>query len=122
MLGVTGLGVAGKLEAQATSVRATNSVITSIREFWNLTSEERARSHAFRLECDIAFYDPVWKNLWIQDAIEGAYVIVGNARLPMKAGQHVVVSGTFEPPNLDLSFEHATVVSTAPGDPTSISA
>ncbi|MEO7598784.1 MAG: ATP-binding protein [Opitutus sp.] len=95
----------------AQSASANEPVITSIRQFWNLTSEERQRSHPFRIECDVSFYDPIWKNLWIQDSFEGAYVRVGTANLPLKSGQHVVVTGTFEPPLRDLSFEHATVVS-----------
>ena len=94
--------------------QAAPKVLTTIREFWNLSSEERTRSQSYRIECDVTFYDPIWKNLWIQDAVEGAYVSVGAGNPRLSAGERVVVTGTFEPPNNDLSFADATVVSTAP--------
>ncbi|MEO7698366.1 MAG: ATP-binding protein [Opitutus sp.] len=93
-----------------------SGVITTIRQFWNLTPEQKLKSHPFRIECDVTFYDPIWKNLWIQDVNEGTYVAVGDNKLAFKSGQHVVVSGTFEPPNYDLSFEHAIVESTSPSE------
>ena len=86
-------------------------VITSIRQFWNLSAEERTRSHSYRIECDVLFYDAAWKNLWIHDGAEGAYAAVGATKLPVASGQRVVVTGTFEPPNQDLSLATATVLS-----------
>ena len=81
---VAGVIVSGEGRAQpAPSTPAGVPVITSIRDFWNLTSEQRLHSHPFRLECDVSFYDPIWKNLWIQDSVEGAYVGLGKAQLPL---------------------------------------
>ena len=70
-------------------------VITSIVEFWGLSEADRARSHPFRIECDVTHYDAAWKNLWVEDATQGGYVSVGNRTLPIKSGQRIIVTGTF---------------------------
>src|SRR5882724_10583940 len=95
--GVSGLLLAGEARAQNTAVDSTpKESITTIRQFWGLTAEEKKHAYPFRFECDVTYYDPVWRNLWIQVANEGAYVAVGNRKLPIKSGQHITVTGTFE--------------------------
>ena len=116
-LGVGGMLLATIGRAQVTADQTEEpKVITSISGFWNLTGEERTRSHPFRIECDVTYYDPAWKNLWVQDADQGEYVSTGNRKLDFKSGERVIVTGTFEPPNKDISFEHATVVAASPAD------
>src|SRR5688572_13765440 len=94
-LGIAAILLAAHAFGQdATAESGTPDLITSISQFWNLTPEERTRPHPFRIECDITFFDPVWRNLWIQDSMQGAYVSVGNRnrQLPIESGQHVILT------------------------------
>jgi hypothetical protein len=116
-LGVGGFLLSGVARSEVTPEELSPpKLITSINQFWNLSAQEKTKSHPYRIECDVTYYDPAWKNLWIQDGSEGGYVSVGNRKLPIKSGQHIVVAGTFEPPNQNLSFEHATVISATPAN------
>ncbi|HTO05311.1 MAG TPA: hypothetical protein VL069_16490, partial [Opitutus sp.] len=117
MFGAAILLLVGSGRAQETpDLVPAPKVITSMAEFWGLTDAERAQTHRYRIECDVIYYDAVWKNLWIQDATQGGYVSVGNRKLPIKSGEHIIVTGTFEPPNRDLSFEHGTVIASSPAN------
>ncbi len=90
------------------------AVITSISQFWGLLAEEKQQPHPMRLECDVTYFDSAWKSLWIQQDGNGAYVKFGGAKLPMKPGQRILVTGTLLPPNADLSFENATITVLGP--------
>jgi len=86
------------------------TVVTSISQFWNLKPEEKAKPLELRLECDVTYYDPIWRILFVQDSAgNGAYVPYGALNFPFKAGQRLMATGTLMPPNVDVSFEHALV-------------
>ncbi len=89
---------------------ASGPVITSIQQYWDTPPEQKARPCAFRIECDVTYYDSVWKILFVQDAHgDGAYVPSAKLTFPFKAGQHLVAEGLFVPPGADISFDHATI-------------
>ena len=93
-------------EAQA----YTPPLITNITQYWDLPSDQKSRPLAFRLECDVTYADPEWKMLYIQDDTgRGAYAPYGDNPFPFKAGQHIIATGLFVPPNADISFEHAAI-------------
>ena len=117
MVAAAALLLAGTSRAQEiTDPASGQKVITSIAEFWGMSGPERAKRHPYRIECDVTHYDATWNNLWIQDATQSGYVSVGNRKLPIKSGQRIIITGTFEPPNRDLSFEHGTVIATSPAN------
>ncbi|HZL45686.1 MAG TPA: ATP-binding protein [Opitutaceae bacterium] len=90
-------------------------LITSIHQYWDLTPEQKSLPTAFRLECDVTYFDAEWKMLFIQDINgQGAYAPYGDNPFPFKAGQHIIATGTFVPPNADISFEHATITAQGP--------
>jgi len=84
--------------------------VTSISQFWSLSAEQKARPCAFRLECDVTYYDALWKILFVQDMNgDGAYVPSASLHYPFKTGQHIIASGLFVPPNADITFDHAVI-------------
>ena len=100
------------LRSEATPAAAPASeppVITSISQFWKLRAEASHTTLPLDLECNVVFYDPAWKLLWIQDEAAGAYVPSGYRAFSFKRGDRIHVTGTLPPPNLDLTFEQATV-------------
>ncbi|HEY4246348.1 MAG TPA: ATP-binding protein [Lacunisphaera sp.] len=117
---VGGMGaVARALEAEPVSAAVPDAVITSIQQYWDLTSEQKAQPQRFRLECYITYFDPAWKALFIQDMKGvGAYVPYGDNAYPFHPGQRILAAGEFVPPNADISFEHATITDEGPGWPT----
>lgn len=63
----------------------------------------------FSIECDVTYYDPVWRNLWVQDRNgEGAYVVLAGAEPKIQVGQRVRATGVFHPPNRQFSFADAS--------------
>jgi signal transduction histidine kinase len=85
-------------------------VITSIQQFWNLTQEQRFHSWTFKIGCDVTYFDPGWKILYVQDADgDGAYVPFNTPNFPFKSGERIVVTGRLVPPNTDLSFNDAII-------------
>ncbi len=110
VLAVPVLGAPAEPLKPADPPAAVPPLITSIEQYWKLPPELKARPLVFRLECDVTYADREWKMLFIQDANgEGAYAPYGDNDFPFKAGQHIVATGTFVPPNADISFEHATI-------------
>jgi two-component system cell cycle sensor histidine kinase/response regulator CckA len=111
LIAVTGLlnaaeAVAGPEPAQ----QAAQPVITSIQQFWQLPPEQKAKLWSFRIECDVTYFDSMWRILFVQDANgDGAYVPFGGLKFPFKAGEHIIATGQFVPPNADVTFEHALV-------------
>lgn len=96
------------VEARAEEA-ATDGVVTTIREFWRLTPAEKEKPQRFSIECDVTYYDPAWKNLWVQDRNgEGAYVMLGGTDPKIESGQRVRVTGVFHPPNRQVSFTDAS--------------
>ncbi len=95
---------------------AEQPVITAIQQFWDLSPEEKSRPHAFSIEFNVTYYDPVWKILFVEDAKgEGAYVPSTNLSFPFTAGERIRVTGQFVPPSADVSFEHALIVRSGTG-------
>jgi signal transduction histidine kinase len=91
------------------SAAAVQPTVTSIQQFWNLTFEQRSQPGTFRIECDVTYFDPGWRILYIQDMNgDGAYVPFDTPNFPFKAGERVVVTGQLVAPNADLSFNRAT--------------
>jgi signal transduction histidine kinase/ActR/RegA family two-component response regulator len=85
-------------------------LITSIQEYWELPPVDKARPQEFELACTVTYFDPDWRILFVQDDYgSGAYVPYGNNPYPFKMGEAIVARGTFVPPSIDVSFEHATV-------------
>ena len=96
-------------QAATTSAAAAGGpVITSIQQFWNLTLAQRAEPWAFRIECDVTFFDPSWKILFVQETNGDWAYVAAPAKFEFKAGERLVATGQLEPPNTDLSFSHAT--------------
>ena len=94
--------------------------ITSIGQFWARNSEERARPSPFRIECEVTYYDPFWKILFIKDAKgEGAF-IPSSDKLghPFEFGQNLVVTGQFLPPGDEVRFDHAVIQKSGQSVPT----
>jgi signal transduction histidine kinase len=100
-----------RAKAQAVATDAAvpvQPVVTSIQQFWNLTFEQKSRSCAFKIECDVTYFDPSWKILYVQDTNgDGAYVPFNTLNFPFKADERIVVAGQLFPPISDLSFNHA---------------
>lgn len=98
----------GPWSSGASAQAAAPDGIDSIREFWRLTPEEKEVAQPFEIECDVTYFDPAWKNLWVQDRNgEGAYVFLGASAPDIETGQRVRVTGMFRPPNRRVSFEDA---------------
>jgi signal transduction histidine kinase/CheY-like chemotaxis protein len=105
-----GLAALAFLAGTGASWAAAGQTITSIQQYWDLTSAEKAQPQEFELACTVTFFDPEWRILFVQDASgQGAYVPYGNNPYPFKAGEGILARGRFLPPGLDISFEHATV-------------
>ncbi len=103
-------GLWAEPQAPVANPTAGRTEITSIQQFWELTSEEKAKPQNFSLDCTVTYFDPVWRVLFIQDeAGTGAYVPYGANEYAFKAGETITARGTFVPPNADVSFEHATI-------------
>jgi len=92
------------------------ALITSLHQFWNLSAENRLQPHPFRIECTATYFDPAWKLFWVQQGGEGAFVMLGEHVPAVKAGQRLLVEGTLMPPNVDVSFENATITVLGPSD------
>jgi two-component system, cell cycle sensor histidine kinase and response regulator CckA len=89
--------------------------VTSIAQYWRLSPEQKAKPVEFRFECDVTYFDPMWRILFVQDAEGfGAYVPYGGNNFPFKAGERILATGIFIPPNADISFEHAVLTEKGP--------
>ncbi len=85
-------------------------VITSIQQFWDLSSAQKSQPQDFSLECTVTYFDPFWRILFVQDNKGlGAYVPYGANPYAFKAGETITARGQFIPPNADITFEHATI-------------
>ena len=101
--------------ARPTDVQGDAPLITSIEQYWQLPAEQKTHPLLFRIECDVTYFDAGWRMLFIQDTRGlGAYVPYGDNPFPFKPGRHITATGTFVPPNADISFEHATITEQGP--------
>ncbi len=89
---------------------AAEGLITSIQQYWELPSDQKALPQNFELACTVTYFDPDWRILFVQDETgAGAYVPYGDNAYPFKTGEAIMARGQFLPPSVDISFEHATV-------------
>lgn len=93
--------------------------ITSINQFWGRNTEEKARPSPFRIACEVTYYDPFWKILFIKDSNgEGAYIPSSDTlAVPFDFGQQLVVSGQFLPPGDAVRFDNAQIQVTGQSAP-----
>jgi signal transduction histidine kinase/ActR/RegA family two-component response regulator len=85
--------------------------ITKINQYWGLTDAQRARTVPFTLACDVTYYDPVWKILFVQDGAGSAAYVPNSETLnfPFSWGQRLAVTGQIVPPSSDIQFDHAVI-------------
>ena len=98
--------------AETVAPEAPPPVTFTVQKFWDLRPEQKASDIPFRMECDVTYFDDAWKILFVQDMTgDGAFVLYDHkpGRFPFKAGQHLLVEGVFPAPNIDISFERASI-------------
>jgi len=108
------------LAVMRAKAQAEAPTITSIGQFWARNSEEKAKPSPFRIECDVTYYDPFWDILFIRDNNgEGTFIRSSDALgRPFEFGQHLVVTGEFQPPGDSVRFDHAIIRTTGHSLPT----
>jgi signal transduction histidine kinase/ActR/RegA family two-component response regulator len=107
----------GTQTTPAAAGHPTQPVITDIGQFWSLSLEQKSRPVAFRIDCSVTFFDPIWRILFVQDTQGvGAYVPFKSLKFPFKAGQQIVAEGQLLPPIVDLSFDHADIAPEGPSN------
>lgn len=100
--------------AAAEARELTPAPLRSIQEFWDRPIADEHSPQPFRLECEVLYFDPEWRHLWIHDESGDAFVTFGDRVLPVQAGQRILATGTLHPPNVDLSFEDAAIAVLGP--------
>ncbi len=84
-------------------------LVTRIQAYWDLPAEAKKLRCPFRIECDVTYFDPAWRILFVQDSTgHASFANYGNSMFPFKAGQRIVASGLFSPPYNDFTFETAS--------------
>ncbi len=79
--------------------RAALPTLTRAVDVHSLPEAEARRGYPVRLEAVVTFFNPVGKNLVVQDETDGIYVWVGDRPVPpsLRAGQRVRVEGLSAP-------------------------
>ena len=62
----------------------------------------------YDIECDVLYYNPTWRILWVQSGERGEYADPGSVPLPMRSGDRVRFRGTLTAPVNELKFAGAT--------------
>jgi signal transduction histidine kinase/CheY-like chemotaxis protein/uncharacterized protein YdeI (BOF family) len=93
--------VAGRIsaaEASATPAAAAPvEAITDLTRIWGLSPEMKSVAHPFRIDGRVSFYDPPWRNSWIEKDGVGAYLELSTTPPALRAGQHVLIEGSLIP-------------------------
>jgi signal transduction histidine kinase/CheY-like chemotaxis protein len=72
--------------------------LTSIIQAHRLPVEEAKRAYPIHVRGVVTYFNPIGKNLWVQDQTEGMYVWVGAVDIPpLRAGLSVEVTGVSGP-------------------------
>ena len=85
------------LLSQIVSGQETKPAITSVASFWAASPSEKENGLIYRYEFDVLFYDPEWRILQVSDGDMVEYINT-EGRLPIQAGERIVVSGITQPP------------------------
>lgn len=108
-----GLGLCAAMTLATARVRSqtVSPTITSIAQFWARNTEEKARPSPFRIECEVTYYDPFWRILFIKDSSgEGVYVPSSETlNHSFEFGQHLVFTGQFMPPGDEFRFDRPQI-------------
>jgi len=83
--------------------------ITRCADYYAITGAAQNQAYPIRWEFRVNFFDPAWRNLWIQDKEGHGYLSVAVDSPPLRTGQRVRVEGTLVPregvsqPNLKVT-------------------
>jgi two-component system, cell cycle sensor histidine kinase and response regulator CckA len=93
--------VAGRISAADASAApapaAPVEAITSPAQVWGLSPEMKLVAHPLRIEGRVSFYDPPWRNSWIEKDGVGTYLQLSNTPPALRAGQHALIEGSLVP-------------------------
>lgn len=108
--------------ADVPSTPSETDPVRTIRQFWDLTSEQKREPRQFEIHCCVTYYDPAWRLLFIQDeAGAGAYVPLAPSNIfPFKAGQRLFIFGRYAMTSDNFSVDGATLTVDGAGFPKAI--
>lgn len=100
---LTLVGVAQNSERESASA----SKLTSLDDFWLLSTTERDQAQPIDLDFEVLFYDPEWQVLHVRNDSIAEYIFPSEI-LPIRAGDQVSVTGYTNPMQNTFSIGKAT--------------
>ena len=82
-------------------------VARSTDEFWNMATVNPDADLHYDIECDILYYNPTWRIMWVQSGDRGEYADPGNSEFPFKSGDRVRFRGLLKAPINDMRLADA---------------
>ncbi len=90
---------------------ATLRTLTEPGQAWALPTAEKSIVHPLRLEGRVSYFDPRWRNFWLEKNGVGDYLLLSTNPPKLRQGQHVVIEGTILPAKgLDADAVTVTVL------------
>jgi signal transduction histidine kinase/CheY-like chemotaxis protein len=72
-------------------------VLTSTDALWSIPGAEIGEARELRIEGRIAYVDPRWRHLWIEEDGVAGYLLLAPDAPALQQNQHVVIAGTIVP-------------------------
>ena len=82
--------------------------ITNPMQIWDLSTEEKARTHPLQVEGRVSYHDPGFRMLWLETNGIGNYILLGAKSPTLRSGQSVVIEGQITPKD-GLGADEVTV-------------
>ena len=85
--------------------------ITDPNQIWPLSTEMQSIAHPLRIEGRVSFYDPLWRNSWMERNGVGTYMKLSPSPPVLRTGQYVRIEGSLLPSRgLDANTVTVTVL------------
>ncbi|MEM7478461.1 MAG: ATP-binding protein, partial [Planctomycetota bacterium] len=86
-----------KVDQEATDRGSELPVLRTVQSVRSLTPEMAAKKYSVEIRGVVTYYDPVWRNLFINDETGGIYVNEKSRALPVHLGERVLLRGESDP-------------------------
>ena len=97
--------------AEAPAAPPPAETITDPSQIWPLSTEMRSIVHPLRIEGRVSFYDPRWRNSWLEKDGVGTYMKLSSSPPVLRTGQYVRIEGSLLPVRgLDANTVTVTVL------------